>query len=93
MSDPVGAPPTADDPRGRFYRGVILRLHAGSRTGLVRTGTGREVPFAMADLRLLGTERGFGALREGMEIGFDLGWTSHGRRVTTIRLYSGSDVR
>ena len=87
MSDENGAPAATDDPRTRFYRGVILRLHAGSRTGLVRTGTGREVPFAMTDLRLLGSEHGFGALREGMEIGFDLGWTSRGRRVTTIRLF------
>ncbi len=77
----------AEDPRSRFYQGTILRLHSGSRTGLVRTGTGRDVPFAMSDVRLLGTDRGFAALREGMVVGFDLGWTSRGRRVTTIRLF------
>jgi hypothetical protein len=26
-------------------------------------------------------------LREGMQVGFDLGWTSHGLRVTVIRVY------
>ncbi|MBI3767220.1 MAG: hypothetical protein HY271_01865 [Deltaproteobacteria bacterium] len=84
------APPVtaaADDPRSRFYQGTILRLYSGSRSGLVRTGSGRDVPFAMSDVRLLGTDRGFAALREGMQVGFDLGWTSRGRRVTTIRLF------
>ncbi len=85
VASPVTA--AADDPRSRFYQGTIVRLHSGSRTGLVRTGTGRDLPFAMSDVRLLGTDRGFAALHEGMQVGFDLGWTSHGRRVTTIRLF------
>ncbi len=77
----------ADDPRSRFYIGTIVRLHPGSRTGVVRTGNGRDVPFAVADVRLLGPDGTFEALREGMEVGFDLGWTSRGVRVTTIRIF------
>jgi hypothetical protein len=76
-----------DDPRSRFYQGTIIRLHPGSHTGAVRTGNGRDVAFALAHVRILGTDRGFAALREGMQVGFDLGWTSRGVRVTTIRLF------
>jgi hypothetical protein len=83
-SDDVVAP--ADDPRSRFYLGTILRLHSGSRSGVVRTGSGREIPFVIAGVRFLG-DASFGVLREGMEIGFDVGWTSRGMRVTTIRLF------
>ena len=64
-----------------------MRLHPGSRGGLLRTGNGREVPFVMPDVQILGTTQGFAALREGMRVGFDLGWTSRGLRVTTIRVY------
>jgi hypothetical protein len=75
-----------DDPRSRFYQGTIVRLFPGSRTGLVRSGSGREIPFAIADVRLLGTNDGFVALREGMRVGFDLGRTARGVRVTTLRI-------
>ena len=91
MSDDVDRPgdvavTLADDPRSRFYVGTILRLHPGSRSGVVRTGSGRDVPFVASGVRFLG-EGGFGALREGMQVGFDVGWTSRGVRVTLIRRF------
>ncbi len=76
-----------DDPRRRFHLGEILHLQAGSRTGVLRTASGRDIAFALRDVRLLGVEGGFSALREGMQVGFDLGWTSHGVRVTTIKVF------
>jgi hypothetical protein len=85
VSDDAGRV-AADDPRSRFYVGTILRLHPGSRSGVVRSASGRDVPFVMSGVRFLG-DGGFPALREGMEVGFDVGWTSHGVRVTTIRLF------
>jgi hypothetical protein len=78
---------TDDDPRRWFYQGAIIRLQPGSRTGVVRTGNGRDIEFALRDVRLLGTDGGFGALREGMQVGFDLGWTSRGVRVTMIKVF------
>jgi hypothetical protein len=64
-----------------------VRLHPGSRKGLLRTGNGREVPFTTPEVQILGSTQGFDALHEGMRVGFDLGWTSRGLRVTTIRVY------
>jgi hypothetical protein len=79
-------PPDPSDPRERFYQGTILRLFPGSERGILHTGNGRDVPFAAADVRILGTSDGFAAIREGMRVGFDLGWTSRGMRVTVIRV-------
>ena len=76
--------PDAADP---YYRGTIVRVHPGSRTGWLRTSRGREVPFNGRDVQLLGTEGGFAALRVGQIVGFDLGRTSRGLCVTTIRVY------
>jgi hypothetical protein len=84
--EPAGSGFPDDDPRSRFYQGTIVRLFPGSRTGLVRSGSGREIPFAIADVRLLGTSEGFAVLREGMRVGFDVGRTSRGVRVTTLRV-------
>lgn len=87
-SDPApGNGPGDEDPRRGFYQGAIVRLRPGSRTGVVRTGNGRDIEFALRDIRLLGTDGGFGALREGMQVGFDLGWTSRGVRVTMIKVF------
>ena len=71
----------------RYYRGTIVRVQPGSRTGWLRTDNGRDLPFAAADLTLLGTSEGFPALRAGLRVGFDLGRTSRGLCVTTIRVY------
>jgi len=71
----------------RYYRGTILRVHPGSRTGWLRSDKGREVPFAAGTTVVLGTEQGFAALRPGLRVGFDLGRTSRGLCVSTIRVY------
>ncbi|MEA2627385.1 MAG: hypothetical protein QOD06_3430 [Candidatus Binatota bacterium] len=68
----------------RFYRGKIVRLQYGRRTGILRTGNGREVPFAETLVEILDGRR-FEDLVEGMEVGFDVGWTSRGLRVTKIK--------
>ncbi len=71
----------------RFYQGTIVRVRAGSGRGVVRTGNGRDVIFDHWDVRILGTTLGFAALHEGMCVGFDVGRSSQGLRVTTIRVY------
>jgi len=80
---------TAEDAsaRDRYYQGTILRVHAGSRTGWLRTEKGRELPFDASNLLVLGSPDGFPALRAGLQVGFDVGRTSRGLCVTTIRVY------
>jgi cold shock CspA family protein len=68
-------------------------VYPGGTSGVLRTGNGRDIPFTARDVRILGTTRGLATLREGMNVGFDLGRTSGGLRVTTIRVYDGDGDR
>jgi len=77
-------PPSDLPPTDRFYTGTIKRLFPGAGMGVVRSATGREVPFASAHVVLTGSVRRFEELREGMAVGFDVGWTSKGLRVTVL---------
>lgn len=79
---------TADLPslEDRFYVGTIASVQPGNRTGCVRSAQGRNLPFTAAHVRFLGTT-GFAALRPGLRIGFDVGRSSRGLCVTTIRVY------
>ena len=72
----------------RYYRGVIARVYYGSESGtLVSDATGREYHFKYSFVEIVGPIPRIDGLREGMSVGFDLGWTSRGERVTVIRVY------
>jgi len=75
---------------GNFYPGMIMRLDRTRGRGVVRSHTGKEIPFEFPYVAVIGAEIGGKApgielLREGDSIGFDVGWTSHGLVVTVIR--------
>jgi len=58
---------------------------------VIRSDTGREVPFTFAFVTLIGAPRhDLRYLCEGMRVGFDVGWTSKGLRVTVIKIYEDS---
>lgn len=69
-----------------FYHGIITRLSRGNERGVVRSANGREIPFILSYVVLLGASAA--DLYEGMRVGFDLSWTSRGLRVTKIKVYS-----
>ena len=69
-----------------FYRGTIVRLQYGRGTGLLRTGSGRELRFTTPFVEFLDGRRIYD-LVEGMEVGYDVGWTSRGLRVTKIKIW------
>ena len=73
-------------PRDYFYRGRVLRVNYGNGSGVVETGNGREVRFVFPYVEIL-DGRKVADLAEGMEIGFDLGWTSRGLRITKIKIF------
>jgi hypothetical protein len=77
---------SADAAQERYYQGRIKRLFRGSETGIVRSATGREIPFEFQHVVMYGPVRDFDGLREGLAVGFDVGWTSHGLRVTALRV-------
>lgn len=70
-----------------YHHGTISKLFPSNNMGLVRTESGREAPFSYQFVILVGAIKNPNDLREGQEIGYDLGWTSNGLRVTKIKTY------
>jgi len=75
---------------GNFYSGLIVILDRARGRGLVRSRSGREIPFQFPFVTVTGAPiggraPGIESLHEGDSIGFDVGWTSKGLRVTSIR--------
>jgi hypothetical protein len=87
----AGSEGEGTDPAGRFetsrfpfYIGTIVRVNYGSGSGVLRTGNGREIRFLQPFVDIL-DGRKLHELTEGMQVGFDVGWTSRGLRVTLIK--------
>jgi len=83
---------SADDERlvGRFYRGLIVFLDRVRGRGTVRSFSGREIHFEFPFVAVIGAPIGGRApgidlIRQGDTVGFDVGWTSKGLRVTRIK--------
>ena len=74
--------------RDRFYQGVIHRISSAKETGIVLSDSGKEIPFVFPFLQLIGApRRDIRFLTEGMRVGFDVGWTSQGLRISAIKIY------
>lgn len=87
----MSAPDDTQEPmekRDLFHHGFISKLFSSNNMGLVRTVTGREIPFSFEFVILLGEAKSPADLKEGEEVGYDLGWTSQGLRVTKIKVYA-----
>lgn len=73
-----------------YHHGVITKLFPSNNTGIVRTESGREIPFSYEFVVLCGEAKKPHDLREGETVGYDLGWTSGGLRITKIKTYPRS---
>lgn len=70
-----------------YHQGMITKLFPSNNTGIVRTESGRELPFSYDFVILCGEAKTVQDLREGERVGYDLGWTSNGLKVTKIKTY------
>ena len=84
--EPEDSVPEATETADKFYRGTIYTLHRGSQRGTVRTASGREIPFIFTYVTMLGRHRRFEDLHEGVQVGYDVSWTSRGLRVSVIKI-------
>ena len=77
-------------PRDFYHHGVITKLFPSNNAGIVRTESGRELPFSFDLIVLCGEAKTVRDLHEGELVGYDVGWTSSGLRVTKIKTYPRS---
>jgi hypothetical protein len=98
-SKPAKSPSPAEDekpaydrerfPDG-FYPGLIVFLDRVRGRGVIRSHSGREIRFEFPFVSVVGAplggrSPGIELLQQGDRIGFDVGWTSKGLRVTQIK--------
>ncbi len=79
--------PGTIDPNDQYHHGVITKLFPSNNTGIVRTESGRELTFSYELVILFGEAKTPAELTEGESVGYDLGWTSSGLRITKIKTY------
>jgi len=71
-----------------FYHGVVSKIFWRNETGVIRSDSGKDIPFAFPFVTLLGVARqDIRFLREGMRVGFDVSQTPKGLRVSVIKIY------
>jgi hypothetical protein len=81
-------PENAGWPEDRFYHGTIRKIFWSNETGVIHSDAGKDISFVFPLVTLLGAPRqDIRFLREGMRVGFDVGWTSRGLRATVIKIY------
>jgi len=82
---------SADDRvEDNFYRGLIVFLDRVRGRGAIRSFSGREIQFQFPFVAVIGApiggrNPGIDRLNQGDTVGFDVGWTSKGLRVTQIK--------
>ncbi len=79
--------PHAGEVDDNFHHGVITKLFPSNNTGIVRTESGRELTFSYEFVILCGDAKTPLDLREGERVGYDVGWTSSGLKITKIKTY------
>ena len=89
MSESSDSAP-AEQPADNYHHGVITKLFPSNNTGIVRTESGREIPFSYELVILCGEAKTPQDLREGEPVGYDLGWTSSVLKITKIKTYPKS---
>jgi len=75
------------EPDDLFYHGTIATVNWSRGDGVVRSDNGREIPFDFQFVTMIGGRRRIEHLLPGMRVGFDVGWTSKGLRITAIKIY------
>lgn len=75
---------------GNFYQGMIMRLDRMRGRGVVRSHSGREIPFEFPFVTVVGAPLGgrmpgIELLSQGDIVGFDVAWTSRGLIVAKIK--------
>ena len=54
--------------------------------GVVRTRTGRDIPFTFQFVTMIGERCRFEDLHVGTVVGFDVSWTANGLRVSAMKI-------
>ena len=71
---------------GKYYRGRIAKFNPKTGYGFVETGEGSHIFFYADQIRLEGNQTRKSDIRPGKVVGFDVGWTDRGIRVSKMKI-------
>ena len=73
-------------PDDRFSKGRVVKYFPQSHYGFIKDRRGKDLYFNIDELRFSG-EKGREYLKEGIEVGYDVAWTSKGLHISKIKIY------
>src|SRR4030095_16245501 len=73
-------------PDDKFSKGRVVKYFPQSRYGFIKDRRGRDLYFNIDEIRFSGV-KGREALKEGVVVGYDVAWTSHGLHIAKIKIY------
>ncbi len=76
----------AELPDDKFSKGRVVKYFPQSKYGFIKDHRGKDLYFNIDEIRFVG-ETGREHLKEGIVVGYDVGWTSHGLHVCKIKIY------
>ncbi|MFH0799338.1 MAG: hypothetical protein V2A66_04055 [Pseudomonadota bacterium] len=70
-----------------FPKGEIASYYPQQGYGYIRTARGQSLIFRVAEMDLAGPKRHRRYIAAGCRVGYDVSWTSHGLRVSRMKIY------
>ena len=70
-----------------FAKGEVVSFHPRQGLGYIRSAGGELVPFQLAEIDLVGPKGMRQYVEVGCRVGFDASVTSHGHKVTRLKIY------
>lgn len=86
LSEQTQGQPSGNSLEDKFSKGQVVKLFTQSRYGFVKDRIGRDLYFNFDTVRFIGS-KGQSFLKEGVCVGYDVGWTSQGLHVLKLKIY------
>lgn len=83
----VIAEPQLVDEHDNFPKATVEEYYPRLRMGFLITDGGKRIKFDLSRIRLAGPAHPHLRLKKGCRVGFDVGRTSNGVRLSTLKVY------
>lgn len=75
------------DENDLFPKGEVLSFYPNQGMGFVRSKGGKTLSFSVKEIDLIGPKNSARYITAGSRVGFDYSHTSHGLRITRLKVY------
>ncbi|HPQ81803.1 MAG TPA: hypothetical protein PLZ86_08810, partial [bacterium] len=65
-----------------FAKGRVVLFYERQGVGVMKGARGERLPFSVSEVELVGPKNHARFISEGAPVGYDVGWSSHGMRVS-----------